>query len=58
MPRQKLSNWDKVRSLIKPHGGMVRLSLIVLGIVLAFFILASSVLVYADSRHQIGRAHV
>ena len=52
MPRQKLSNWAKVKSLVKPRSGMVRWALIVLGIVLAFFILASSVLVYADSRHR------
>lgn len=52
MPRKKLSNWDKIKSLIKPRSGVVRLSLIVLGIVLAFFIIASSVLVYADSRHR------
>ncbi len=52
MPRQKLSNWDKLKSLVKPRSGMIRWALIALGAVLAFFILASSVLVYADSRHR------
>ncbi|RJP27073.1 MAG: hypothetical protein C4536_14355 [Actinobacteria bacterium] len=52
MPRKKLSNWDKVKSLIKPRSGVVRIALVVLGGVLAFMILASSVLVYADSRHR------
>lgn len=52
MPRKRLSNWDKLKSMMKPRSGIVRLSLIVLGSVLAFMILASSVLVYADSRHR------
>jgi L,D-transpeptidase catalytic domain/Putative peptidoglycan binding domain len=52
MPRKKLSNWDKIRSLLKPRSGLVRWALIVLGTVVAFMILASSVMVYADSRHR------
>jgi hypothetical protein len=52
MTRKKLSNWEKFKSLLMPRSGMVRWALIVLGIVVAFFILASSVMVYADSRHR------
>jgi hypothetical protein len=52
MPRQKLSNWGKFKSFIMPRNGMTRWVLIVLGGVTVFFILASSVLVYADSRHR------
>lgn len=52
MPRKKLSNWEKFRSFLKPRSGLVRWALIVAGVVVAFFILASSVLVYADSRHR------
>ena len=52
MARKKLSNWDKLVSLLKPRSGMVRWALIVLGGMLAFFLIASSVMVYADSRHR------
>ena len=52
MPRKKLSNWDKLRSMLMPRSGMVRWALIVLGTVVVFLILASSVMVYADSRHR------
>ncbi|MEW6552721.1 MAG: L,D-transpeptidase/peptidoglycan binding protein [Actinomycetota bacterium] len=52
MPRKRLSNWDKFRSLLMPRSGLVRWALIVLGTVVLFFILASSVMVYADSRHR------
>ena len=52
MPRKKLSNWEKFKSLLMPRSGLVRWALIVLGVVVAFFLLASSVLVYADSRHR------
>lgn len=52
MPRRKLSNWDKLKSILKPRSGFMRWGLIILGVVLGFFILASSVLVYADSRHR------
>lgn len=52
MPRQRLNNWGKLKSLLRPRSGILRLSLVVLGGVLAFMILASSVLVYADSRHR------
>lgn len=52
MARKKLSNWGKFKSILMPRSGLVRWALMVLGIVLGFFILASSVLVYADSRHR------
>jgi len=52
MPRKKMNNWDKVLSMLKPRSGLVRWTLILLGVLLAFFILASSVLVYADVRHR------
>ena len=52
MPRRNLSNWDKIKSMIKPRSGLMRWGLIVLGAVLTLLILASSVLVYADTRHR------
>jgi hypothetical protein len=52
MVRKALSNWGKIKSLLKPKSGLVRWALIVLAMVLAFLFLASSVLVYADSRHR------
>jgi hypothetical protein len=52
MARRKLSNWDKAKTLLMPRSGMVRWALIVLGIVVGFLLLASSMLVYADSRHR------
>jgi len=38
--------------MLLPRSGLVRWALIVMGFVVAFFILASSVIVYADSRHR------
>lgn len=52
MPRRELSNWDKLRSLLKPRSGMMRWGMMILGIVAFILILASSVMVYADSRHR------
>lgn len=52
MPRRNLSNWDKIKSMVRPRSGLIRWGLIVLGGVLTFLILASSVLVYADTRHR------
>ncbi len=52
MARRRLSNWDKLRSFLRPRSGVVRWALMLLWAVLAFLILASSVMVYADSRHR------
>lgn len=52
MPRKKLSNWNKLKSFLKPRSGLVRWTMIVAGVLLVFLVLASSVLVYADSRHR------
>jgi lipoprotein-anchoring transpeptidase ErfK/SrfK len=52
MPRRDLSNWDKFKSFFKPRSGVVRWLLIVGVFLLGFFVIASSVLVYADSRHR------
>jgi len=52
MSRRELSNWDKFKSFFKPRSGIVRWLMIVGGALLCFFILASSVLVYADSQHH------
>jgi hypothetical protein len=52
MPRKKLSNWDKIISMFRPRKGLSRWLIIVAACILAFFILASSVLVYADARHR------
>lgn len=47
-----MSNWQKLLSMLKPKSGVVRWALILSGLVLVFLMLASSVLVYADSRHR------
>jgi lipoprotein-anchoring transpeptidase ErfK/SrfK len=52
MPRREMSNWDKIVSFFKPRSGLMRWAIIVVVGVLVFFVLASSVLVYADSRHR------
>lgn len=52
MPRKQLSNWDKLASMLKPRSGHMRWLLFLLGATVLFLLLASSVLVYADSRHQ------
>jgi lipoprotein-anchoring transpeptidase ErfK/SrfK len=50
--RRELGNWGKFKSFFKPRNGVVRWLLIIGAVLVAFFILASSVLVYADSRHR------
>jgi hypothetical protein len=52
VPRKQMSNWDKIKSLLKPRSGIVRWALLVLIGVIVFLVIASSVLVYADSRHR------
>jgi lipoprotein-anchoring transpeptidase ErfK/SrfK len=52
MPRRELSNWAKFKSFFRPRSGIMRWLMITGAVVLAFFIMSSSVLVYADSRHQ------
>lgn len=52
MTRKKLSNWDKLKSLLKPRSGMIRWALVVLGVVAFFLVFASSMMVYADARHR------
>ncbi|OFW59694.1 MAG: hypothetical protein A2W01_00070 [Candidatus Solincola sediminis] len=52
MTRRELNNWGKFKSFFKPRNGIIRWLMIIGAAILAFFILASSVLVYADSRHN------
>jgi len=52
MARRELSNWDKLVSFLRPRNGFVRWVLIVLGGLVGFIILASGMMVYADSRHR------
>lgn len=52
MPRKKMNNWQKILSMLRPRSGLVRWTLVLAGALLAFFILASSVLVYADVLHR------
>ncbi len=52
MARQRLSNWEKIKTFLIPSSVFTRWALIVLGCVLGFMLLASTLLVYADSRHR------
>ncbi len=52
MARKKLSNWEKIKSLLRPRSGLVRWAAVIAAVVAVFFLLASSLLLYADSRHR------
>lgn len=52
MARRDLSNWEKMKSFLLPKSGLVRWALVVMWCVLGFMVLASTLLVYADSRHR------
>ncbi len=47
-----MSNWEKMRSLLRPRSGVVRWSLLLLGATILFLLAVSSVSVLADSRHR------
>ena len=50
--KRKLSEWEKIKSLLWPQGRAKRVAMIVSAVVLALLIVSASVLAYADSAHS------
>ncbi|MGQ9474575.1 MAG: L,D-transpeptidase family protein [Actinomycetota bacterium] len=52
LARERMSNWKKALSLLRPKSGLARWTLVALGALLFFLLAASTMTVLADSRHR------
>jgi hypothetical protein len=52
LARERMSNWEKLLSLLRPRSGIARWALLLLSALAVFLLAASTVTVLADSRHR------